>query len=517
MASITIVGLGPGAADDLTRAAWQVLCSAEEVWLRTLRHPVVAELPGGLSVHSFDDVYERAGSFADVYAEISAQVLTLGQREQGVVYAVPGHPMVGEATVLQIVEQARVQSVPVRIVAGLSFIEPALTLLERDALDGLQVVDALDVLALHHPPLNPDAPALIAQVYSRAIASDLKLVLMNQYGDEHPTALIDAAGTASERIMHIPLYEIDRHEATPLTSLYVAPLPAVTSFEGFQETVARLRSPEGCPWDREQTHQSLRTNLLEEAYEVLEAIDADDPDGLREELGDLLLQVVLHAQIAVEDEDFRMTEVIAQIDSKLKRRHPHVWGEVAVAGVGDVVTNWEAIKRRERAAKGAADRSLLDGIPTTLPALAQAAAYVSRAGRIGFSGVETRGVWVDLPDDVARLLDRLIAALGDAVARTDAPAPSGMHDPSGPREPVGSHGLLMETREAVARLGDLLLVLADWARQNEIDPESALREANQRFVRRFRVIERAMADGSLSLDTLTVDGIRHLWAEHEVP
>jgi tetrapyrrole methylase family protein/MazG family protein len=506
MTGIIVVGLGPGAPGALTREAWQVLQEAEEVWLRTMHHPVVTDLPEGVTLHAFDEVYEAARTFGAVYAEIARQVLALGRRDGGVVYAVPGHPLVGESTITQILDAAEEMDLPVRVVSGLSFVEPSLTALGVDALDGLQILDALDLLALRHPPINPDFPALIGQVYSRAVASDLKLVLMNQYADEHPIALIDGAGTDREMVRHLPLYEMDRYEVTPLSSLYVAPQPAVTSFEGFQETIARLRSPDGCPWDREQTHQSLRTNLLEECYEVLEAIDLEDPDALREELGDLLLQIVLHAQIAVEAGDFYMTGVIAQIDAKLKRRHPHVWGGVEVEGVGEVVSNWEAIKRRERAAKGSAERSLLDGIPAALPSLAQAAAYVDRAARVGFDRVDPQGIWVDLPGEVSEALTALVGALSGAEVAASAA-------PEGP--PAGDGSSRMERR-----LGDLLLVLSDWARLHEIDPESALREANLRFAERFRLLERRAhdLDGDVAayLASMSSAAIRRLWQDNEV-
>lgn len=481
MSEIVIVGLGPGAAADLTLGAWDVLTHATEVWLRTLHHPVVKDLPQDLMLHSFDAVYEQADRFAGVYQMITAQVLDLGSRDEGVVYAVPGHPLVGEATVTRLLSLAEARSIPVRIVHGLSFVEPALTALGLDALEGLQILDALDFLALNHPPLNPDLPALIAQVYSRAVASELKLVLMNQYGDEHPTALIDGAGTPVESVRTLPLYEIDRQPLSALSTLYVAPIPGVTSLEGFQETIAKLRSPEGCPWDREQTHETLRTNLLEECYEVLDAIDTGSPSALQEELGDLLLQIVLHAQIAVELGEFAMPQVISQIDAKLKRRHPHVWADVRVEGVGDVITNWELIKQQERNAQGAPERSLLDGIPGALPALAQAAAYTDRAGRIGFERMAVDGIWVDLSEDVAVKLADLIAALPPDADSTDQ------------------------------LLGDMLLAISDWARRQDIDPESALREANLRFATRFSVIERAVRDSDHSVADLSNVEIRRLW------
>lgn len=477
MAQITVIGLGPGAAEQLTRAAWDALAQADVVWLRTARHPVVPYLPTGPLVRSFDDLYEKADSFEAVYAAIVEKVLELGARQEGVVYAVPGHPLVGESTVTRIVQKAREASIPVRIVPGLSFIEPTLTALSLDPLDGLQIVDALDLVGAYYPVLNPDVPAMIAQVYSRVVASELKLALMDVYPDEHPVALIHAAGTSAESVVWGPLYEIDHSEATPLTSLYVPPLPSSSGFEHFQETVAHLRSPEGCPWDREQTHATLRASLLEETYEVLHAIDTDDLDALREELGDLLLQVVLHVQIANEEGEFRMADVINGIDRKLKHRHPHVWGDVQVADAQEVTVNWEIIKRQERVDNGASQRSLLDGVPVALPALAQAAGYSSRAARVGLDAMQTAAVI----DRVKHLVDTVRQAQTSEVQ--------------------------------AAALGDLLFEIGKWARRMEIDPEAALREANARFARRLRYVEQTARQQGFALEALSAEEKERLWDE----
>lgn len=480
MPHITIVGLGPGAFDQLTQEALATLSQASEVWLRTARHPAVSHLPLGPTIHSFDSLYEEARTFDEVYATIAQRVLALGTRPEGVVYAVPGHPLVGESTVTQILKAAREAGVPTRVIPGLSFIEPTLTALGVDALDGLQIVDALDVVGSYYPMLNPDRPALIAQVYSRSVASDLKLVLMNLYPDEHQTALVDAAGTAAETVVWGPLYEIDHRDHTPLTSLYIAPLPYVGSFEHLLETVAHLRSPEGCPWDREQTHASLRENLLEEAYEVLEALDREDEDALCEELGDLLLQVVLHAQIAGEEGVFQMADVIAHIDAKLKRRHPHVWGAVQVAGAHEVIVNWEAIKREEREnAHTDKARYLLDGVPKTLPALAQARAYSSRAARVGLDMVE-------IAADVARI-QRAVETFLQAHSAED---------------------------RGIA-LGEALFAIAQCAGRLELDPEAALREANTRFARRMRIVEQAARERGATLASLDAAERLRLWRETE--
>ena len=476
MAEITIVGLGPGAPDHLTREAWKVLTAAETVWLRTLHHPVVAHLPDTVTLRSFDEDYESADSFPAVYRAIAGRVLALA-RDGDVTYAVPGHPLVGESSVLLILEGARQEALPVRLVEGLSFIEPTLTALSVDALNGLQIVDAVEVMALHHPPLNPDFPALIGQVYSRAVASEVKLTLMNQYPDEHRVALVEGAGTPAQQVTRLPLYEIDRRDMGLLSSLYVPALPRAGSFERFQATIARLRMPGGCPWDREQTHESLRDNLLEETYEVLDAIDRGDPDSLREELGDLLLQVVLHAQIAVEEGEFSMAEVIADIDAKLKHRHPHVWGGLAVRDAAEVTVNWEALKREEREAHGEAERSLLDGVPPALPALAQAYAYTARSCRVGFDWLKVEAV----VDKVHEELTELKAA---------------------------------ETEDEIsAEMGDLLFAIANWARWLDVEPESALREANLRFARRFRAVKALAREQGVNLDALSSEALEALWQQ----
>jgi len=476
---ITIVGLGPGNPAHLTLEAQQVLERASELYLRTNRHPTVPSLPAHLTLHSFDFLYERAADFAEVYEGIVERVLALGQRPEGVVYAVPGHPLVGEATVQRILEKARIRGIQVRIVAGLSFVEPVLTALGLDALDGLQIVDALDLAVRHHPPLNPDLPALVGQLYGRDVASAVKLTLMNGYPAEHPVTLVRGAGTDEEWTRTLPLYELDRvDDVDHLTTLYLPPLPVVSGMESFQDTIARLRAPGGCPWDRKQTHRSLRPNLLEETYEVLTAIDRDDMPALCEELGDLLLQIALHAQIAVEEGEFSLADVVAGIDAKIKRRHPHVFGDVRVNGVADVMHNWEEIKREERAERGEnEEHSMLDGVPTTLPALARAQSLQRRAARMGFDWEDVEGVWDKVAEEIAELR-----------AATDAQA-----------------------RES--ELGDVLFAVTNLARWLGVDAESALRAACDRFTRRFAAMEKQCRERGLDLGRLSLAEWDTLWEE----
>ncbi len=477
--TLTIVGLGPGDPQLLTRQAWDILNGSKIVYLRTRVHPTVEHLPHHLEWRSFDDLYEQASEFSEVYDAIVDRMVTLAASGD-VVYAVPGDPLIGEGTVTRLIAVCRVKNVAVRIVHGVSFVEPSLGALGVDGTDGIQLLDAIELAVAHHPMINPDRGALVAQIYSQQIASDVKLTLMNQYPDSHKVTLIHAAGTPAQRLDEVPLYEMDRHTLTHLTSLYIPPVDReqVTSFEGFQETIAHLRAPEGCPWDREQTHLSLRSYLIEEAYEVLDAIDAGDPDRIREELGDLLLQIVLHAQIAVDEGEFTMADVIGQIDTKIRRRHPHVWGNVDVQGDPErVAANWEVIKAHERAEKGEEHKSVLDGVPKSLPALAQANEYDRRASRVGFDWPNQQGVVDKVREELAEVL---------AAATPDD-----------------------KTRE----LGDLLLAVAVLGRWMKIAAEDALRAACQRFYQRFTAVERLAKERKKAINDMGPEELDALWLE----
>jgi len=480
LGGIIIVGLGPGDGRLLTQEAWQLLQEAGEVYLRTSRHPAVADLPAHIVRRSFDHVYDSADEFAAVYAEIADTVLQLARRPEGVIYAVPGHPHIAEATVTAITEGAAAAGLPVRVVAGLSFVEPTLTALGLDGLNGLQLYDAITVATYNHPPVNPDAPLLLGQVYNRLLASELKLALMAIYPDEHPVTLVHAAGTGEELLEKIHLYELDRsRHIDHLTTLFVPPLPIPASLEALAEAVAVLRGPNGCPWDQEQTPQSLRAGFLEEAAEVLDALDRDDVENLREELGDVLLHIVMQTQMAREEELFRLSDVVAGIYAKIKRRHPHVWGDWEAEHSAEVIANWEVIKAREKGETGARPASLLDNIPASLPALARSQKIQQRVRKAGFDWPALDGVIAKLHEEIDEL-----AQAGNAVAQN-------------------------------AEMGDLLFAAVNWARWLGIDAEAALREANLRFDRRFRQLEALAAERGIALDAapVDIDVLEALWQE----
>jgi len=458
--------------------AWNVLQEATEVYLRTSQHPTVASLPKETTLHSFDHLYEQEKDFSRVYERIVEEVLELGRRPEGVVYAVPGHPNIAETTGPEILRKGEALGMTVRVVEGLSFLETTFNALRIDPLPQMVIVDALELVSSYHPPFPPDVPALIAQLYSPMVAGEVKVTLMAQYPDEHPVFLVHAAGTQEEVVESVPLYQIDQSAHTGLlTTLYLPPLGEFTSFEGFQELIAHLRAPEGCPWDREQTHQSLRKNLLEEAYETLDAIDRDDPAEMQEEFGDLLLQIVLQTQIASEAGDFTMADVIRGIHTKLIRRHPHVFSDMDLTDADAVIRNWERIKAAERDENDQAHKGLLDGIPTAMPALSVADNYQRRAARVGFDWPDINGVFLKLEEELGEL------------RHADTP------------------------EDQAEEFGDLLFALVNLARWWEIDAESALRETNTKFRRRFARIEAVASAQGKALSDMTLEEMDSIWEQ----
>ncbi len=441
MGLLTIVGLGPGDASLLTVAARDLIAAASEVWLRTSRHPTVAGLPDGPRYESFDEIYEREPSFDAVYRTIVTRLLELAARPEGAVYAVPGHPLFGEATVRSLLLRAPETGISTRIVAGVSFVDTIATAIGVDPLtDGLLILDALS-LGDRRRMLVPERPTVIAQVYDRRAASRAKLALLNAYPHDHPVRIVRSAGTHDGDVIETELARLDHADAFDhLVTLYLPPVALtndVRTFEGLRAVVAQLRSPEGgCPWDLEQTHQTLKRFLLEEAYEALDALDDGEPHKVAEELGDLLMQVVLQAQVAEDADEFVIEDVIGSITAKLIRRHPHVFSDVRVEGAGDVIRNWDALKKEERG-----DAPLLDAVPKAMPALAQAQSVQSRAAKAGIGAATP-------PDSAARMLRDLTSAT-DAIT--------------------------------AEQLGDVLFSIVALARERDLDAEEALRMAVRRF------------------------------------
>ena len=345
-------------------------------------------------------------------------------------------------------------------------------------LDGaLQSIDILALLDKDYPVFSPALPVLIHCAGFTSQVNSLYPMLAQVYPGEHTIFILSKQIESAEQWQEMALNRLQVFSA-PLITIFIPPCTPDASLESFMQVIARLRAPDGCPWDRKQTHTSLRPYLLEETYEALEQLDNNDMEGLKEELGDLLLQIALHSQIASENNAFTITQVLQQINRKIVSRHPHVFGTVNVKDDRDVVQNWEKLKELERSANGKEENNgLLDGIPQILPALAQAQSIQERAARVGFH-------WPEIEPVLAKVLEEM-------------------------RE-------VSEARDERARaqeLGDVLFAVVNLVRWYKVDAESALRYTNKKFRRRFAYIESAAKKVGRELQKMTLQEMDTLWEE----
>ncbi len=486
--SITVVGLGSGDPDQMTLGVWRTLQQADRLFLRTEQHPVISLLKeNGIGYVSFDSIYEQHDSFPDVYRAIAealvGEAAQEGAEAVAVVYGVPGHPMVAERTVALLREQCAAAGIELQIMGGESFLDQAFTALGFDPIEGFALLDAAELQSSH---IQPHLHTLIGQVYDAFTASDVKLALMERYPDDYEVVVGHALGVAGqEQMVRLPLYELDRTPGYGNLSVIWVPRSDDASlrnrsFERLHEIVAILRSPEGCPWDREQTHQSIRKNFIEELYESLEAIDNDDPDAMQEEFGDVILQVMLHSQMEEETGAFNVFDVIQSLNEKLIFRHPHVFGETNADDSAEALVNWERMKAEEKQRKGEVRESALDGIPPDLPALMKAYKLQKKAAKVGFD-------W----DELGPVLDKIeeeLRELRDAVARNDA-------------------------EEQAGELGDLLFAVVNAARFIHADPEEALSRTNRKFRTRFAYIEEQLRISGKNFDQTDLTEMDRWWEE----
>ncbi|RAU95958.1 nucleoside triphosphate pyrophosphohydrolase [Paenibacillus sp. YN15] len=496
--AITVVGLGSGDENQLTLGVLRRLTAADAVYLRTEDHPVVPYLKGqGIACSSFDHIYEAQSSFEDVYEAIAAELLRLAaETDKQVVYAVPGHPFVAERTTLLLRERCAAAGISFEAVGGESFLDQAFARFGFDPIEGFQLLDAS---SLSMSVLNPRLHTVIGQVYDMYTASDAKLALMELYPDEHTVWVGHALGVAgSESMTAVPLYELDRLTGYGnLSLIYVPPTQADAvinkTFPRLHEIVRILRSPEGCPWDREQTHQSIRKNLIEETYEVLETLDDDDPDAMCEEMGDLLLQIMLHAQMEEETGSFTAYDVIAGLNEKLLRRHPHVFGSRDADNSEEALARWEEVKAEEKRQKGLKPEALsaLHGVPRDLPGLMKAYKLQKKAAKVGFD-------WDRMEDVLAKVEEEL----AELKAELGLPAEAG-----------ASPSAAVAPERQVEELGDLLFALVNLARFLSCDPEEALSRTNRKFVRRFTYVEEKLRERGLKPADATLEEMERYWQE----
>lgn len=473
---IVVVGLGPGGVNHVTTETLANIGRIKHRHLRTSIHPSAHLVPDAVT---HDDLYESADTFDDVYIEI-AHRLTAAATEHGeVLYAVPGSPLVLERTVRYLRQRAADGMIELDVLPAMSFLDVAWARLGIDPVEkGVRLVDGHDFATA---AAGERGPMLVAHTHANWVLNEIKLAVEDAQGDE-PVTMLHALGTDAELIVETTWAQLDQTiEANHLTSIYIPQLaaPVGQGYVRFHELTRMLR--EQCPWDIEQTHETLIPFLLEETYEVVDALQALDPDepssddDLIEELGDLLFQIEFHATIAEQEGRFTIADVTQGIHDKLVRRHPHVFGDIIADDTGTVLENWDEIKKAEKGRT-----SIFEGIPRSLPSLAYAQKVGRKASKVGFDWPDVAGAFPKIAEETAEL--------AEAMTETDAAATE-------------------------LELGDLLFAVVNVARHLKIDAELALRAASDKFRARFEGVEALAASRSIDLKTADLIALDALWDE----
>lgn len=477
---IKIVGLGPGAKEALTIGTVWELEKCKNIFLRTEKHPTVDYLEEkNISFSTYDSIYDTMESFDEVYMNIAKDLIEKHKKLGDIVYAVPGHPLVAEKSVFNLIEECKKNNIEYKVIPAVSFIDAMMEALMIDPIEGLKVIDAFDI---NNVILDKRIGTVITQVYNPLIASEVKLKLLEQYDDETEIFYVRAAGIeGQESIRKIPLYELDMQEDIDyLTSIYIPKdLNNKKDFNDLLEIVEILRGENGCPWDREQTHKSLEKALVEESYEVIDAIDREDDNGLIEELGDVLLQVVFHASIGKEEGYFDINEIIAGICHKMTSRHPHVFGKVdSINTSQDVLVKWDELKKEEKGYDTLWEE--MNGVTKGLPSLLRAHKVQNKAKKAGFDF-----------EDITSAIDKLKEEIQEVIDVYNTKNMDKIKD----------------------EVGDLLFSCVNIARLLNVDEELALNSTIDKFIKRFSYIEKSIKDKGLDVQGVNLDEMNKLWEE----
>jgi tetrapyrrole methylase family protein/MazG family protein len=476
-AQITIIGLGPGSIGSINQETLKAIESAQNRYIRTTRHPNAHLIKDAIS---FDAEYERHDSFDEVYTAIAKQLIAAAHQHQQILYAVPGSPLVLEQTVQHLLQDTTVDVV---LIPAMSFLDVAWNELKIDPVN--ESVRMIDGHRFAELGAGERGPLLVAQCHAKWVLSNIKLAHESATGDE-PVVILHHLGLEDQQVITTSWQNLDREiEPDHLTTLYIPKLaePIAGDLAKLHKLSRTLR--EQCPWDREQTHQSLVRYLIEETYEVVDAINQLDPDdpstdeALIEELGDLLYQVEFHATIAEQQGRFSIADVANSIHDKLVRRHPHVFGDVSADSADQVVSTWDAIKKQER---GEVDsKSIFDGVAIAAPALMYSSKLQKRAAEQGFDWPNSDGAYEKITEEIGELRD--------AVRLNSDP-----------------QTIQME-------LGDVLFSVVNLSRHLGVDAETALRSASEKFKNRFVGVVDLANHRGLDLSKCSLKQLDELWDE----
>ncbi len=478
---VIVVGLGSGSGDQLSLGIFKLLKGDNSLYLRTKVHPVTKFLDSeNINYDTFDFLYDNLSQYEQVYEKIASILLEKALNGESLIYAVPGNPMVAEKSIQNLIELGKENNVDIQILGGESFLDTLFSKVKIDPIDGLLVLNGETI---KRADLSPTKNIVICQVYNQYIASEIKITLMELYPDEMLVYIVSNLGIYDkEEIKQVPLYKLDHNQEDfhHLSSIFIPKTLDKNvydkDFYKLIELVKKLRSPSGCPWDRAQTHQSIRKNMIEETYELVETIDSLDMNHMIEELGDVLLQVILHSQIAKDEGFFDIYDVLDGLNKKLVRRHPHVFAKEKAKEAEEALIHWEKIKQKEKQDRGTNTLSNLDGIPKDLPAIYKAYKLQKKAASVGFDWIEIKDIYSKIEEEV--------------------------------------HEVKTADKEHLKEeIGDLLFAVINLSRFMKIDPEDALSVTNRKFISRFKYIEDQLKKENISIYDASLDLMESYWSE----
>ncbi len=473
MKTIQIIGLGAGTEEDLTLRAKNALSEGIPVFARTDRHPIVNELRKNIDIESFDDYFEKYEDFDEVYENIVQTLVEKSKYFGKINYCTAGSPYYGDIVTKKLINEYKEQ-INTIIIDGMSFLDKCLKLSGYADYNNIKILDGLEADEFS---FDPNSFNIITQVYDRDLASRLKIKLMETYPEGVNSLIIDVL---EENVKEVPLFLLDQEKNYGF-STYFCILPIeiskhrVYNVTNLLRIVKLLRGPDGCPWDKKQDHHSIRQHVVEEAYEVVDAIDNQDIDNLVEELGDLLFQVVFHAELGSEEGYFNFNDVVNKVCNKMYFRHPHVFGNVKADCVEEALESWESSKLKEK--KLATYTDNLRNVPKALSSLSRSYKIQKRASEVGFD-------WPDAQGAIRKIKEELLEFI----------------------EEYNNQNIENMEEE----FGDLLFALVNFARFEKINPDIALNKTINKFLDRFEYIEK---NSTKDLKEMTLKEMDELWEE----
>jgi tetrapyrrole methylase family protein/MazG family protein len=473
MKKLNIIGVGTKKIDDISLKGYRMIKNNGFKYLRTDRHPFIHYLEEEkIKFKTFDSYFEEKKNLNEVYKSIIEEIKNKLIDENTVNYFVPGSPYYGDVVTEYFINN-EIEDLEVEIVDSISFWQKSLSLISGNK----EKTKTISGEEYNFYDIDINSNLLFAQIYSKDIAERIKLDLGEIYGDEYKVDIIDVI---SENIMKTPVFQLDKLKKYSFsTYIFVESIEKSTkelyNVNNLLEIMEMLRGPDGCPWDRKQTHESIRDCLIEEAYEVVDAIDNKDYDNFIEELGDLLLQVVFHAQIAKEEGYFNVYDVYTGICKKLYNRHPHVFGQVSAENEEEALESWESVKGKEKTFKTYHDK--LKEVPKALSPLTKSYKIQKVAAEVGFD-------WPDINGAISKIHEELEELLKE-YENYD-------HD------------------KVEEELGDLFFAIVNFSRFLKINPDVALNRTVNKFIKRFKYIE---DNSSKSLEDMTLEDMDKLWEE----